>query len=133
MGSKGLNLISGMTNTSGGGGGGGGSQETIVEVATATMTQNVADNTIYNAGELTDLTFTLPSTVGHGFLCQLNFTSGTTATQLTAPVGIAWDGDDIDGNGVFVPATSTRYVVMLYSDGVMVRGIVNGVAVTINP
>lgn len=108
-------------------GSGGSSKTIIVEVTDSTLTQELAGNTIYDCGELTDLTITLPATINADWACQVNFTSGTTPTALTAPNTIKWKGDDLTG-GVFVPVASKRYAVLFFTDGVNVRGIVQAVA-----
>lgn len=99
----------------------------IVNVSASTLTQELANNTIYDCGELTDLTITLPATINADWACQVNFTSGTTPTALTAPNTIKWKGDDLTA-GVFVPVASKRYAVLFFTDGVNVRGIVQAVA-----
>lgn len=100
---------------------------TISTVSAATLTQELAGNTIYDCGELTDLTITLPATINADWACQVNFTSGTTPTALTAPNTIKWKGDDLTA-GVFVPVASKRYAVLFFTDGTNVRGIVQAVA-----
>lgn len=104
----------------------------IIRRYSSTLDQQMADNTIYNAGELSALTITLPDLIDAGFISQVNFTSGSTATQLTAPNTIVWTGDDLD-DGVFVPAANRRYVVMFHSDGENVRGIVQGIDIIVTP
>lgn len=99
---------------------------TVVDVEDADAAITPADNTIYNCGELTSLDLVLPEGYGIDFLAQINFSSGATATQLSDEGDINWLGDDIDGSGMFVPATSKRYVIMLYPDGVDMRGVVIG-------
>ena len=97
----------------------------ITNVSASTLTQEMADNYIYNAGELSALTIILPVSVNADYISEVDFTSGTTATTLTAPNTIKWAGDDLTST-VFVPAASKRYIVMLYSDGINVRGVVQG-------
>ena len=99
---------------------------TVVEVEDADAAITPADNTIYNCGELTSLDLVLPEGYGVDYLAQINFSSGATATQLSDEGDINWLGDDIDASGMFVPATSKRYVIMLYPDGVDMRGVVSG-------
>ena len=99
---------------------------TVVDVEDADAAITPADNTIYNCGELTSLDLVLPEGYGIDFLAQINFSSGATATQLSDEGDINWLGDDIDASGMFVPATSKRYVIMLYPDGVDMRGVVSG-------
>ena len=96
---------------------------TVITISSATATQALADSTIYNCGAMTSLEITLPATVPAEFVSQFNFTSGTTPTSFTSPVGMKWLGDDCNGTA-FVPVASKRYMVMVASDGVSVRGIV---------
>lgn len=99
----------------------------ISDVTGTTLTQEFANNTIYNCSSLTALTITLPATLDIDWACQVNFTSGTTPTSLTAPNTIKWKGDDLTAD-VFVPVASKRYAVLFFYDGVNVRGIVQGIA-----
>lgn len=97
-------------------------KEEVVTVSASTLTQELADNTIYNAGTLTALTITFPATPTASYISQVNFSSGTTATALTAPVDVVWTGDDIVSD-VFVPDVSKRYSVLFFYDGVSMCGI----------
>ena len=97
----------------------------VVTVSESTLTQELANNTIYNAGELSSLIITFPATPTADYISQVNFTSGATPTALTAPVGTVWRGSDV--STVFVPAANTRYSVLFYYDGVNMRGLVQGV------
>ena len=97
----------------------------IVTVSTSTLTQELADNTIYNCGTLSALTVTYPATMDAGYLVQINFTSGATATTLSAPAGTVWRGSDVDSNG-FTPVANKRYSVLFFYDGTQVRGLVMG-------
>ena len=103
----------------------GGSQ--VITISDSTLTQELANDTIYDCGELTALTITVPATMDAKYISQVNFTSGATPTALTAPNTIKWKGDDLTG-GVFVPVASKRYAVLFFTDGVNVRGIVQAVA-----
>lgn len=100
---------------------------TLVTVSTTTLTQELASDTIYDCGELTNLTITFPATMDAKYISQVNFTSGTTPTALTAPNTIKWKGEDLTG-GVFVPVASKRYALLFFYDGTAVRGIVQSVA-----
>mgnify|MGYP007133744751 CR=1 FL=1 len=91
------------------------------------MIQELEDNTVYQASTLGSLTITLPNGVTPDYISQINFTSGNTATTLTAQNTIVWFGDDIT-NDVFVPTADKQYVVMFYYDGVNVRGAVQSYA-----
>lgn len=95
----------------------------VIELTTTSV--ELASDNIYNGAELASVTFTLPATVPVNFTAQLNFTSGATATVLTAPNTINFDGDDCSG-GVFTPVASKRYQVLIDSDGVNVNGYVIG-------
>lgn len=95
----------------------------VVTPTGSSVTQELADNTIYQASTLSSLTITLPNGLTPDYISQINFTSGSTATTLTAPNTIVWFGDDLTNN-VFVPTADKQYVVMFYYDGVNVRGAV---------
>ena len=103
---------------------------TITELAGATVTQALADNTEYRAGELTALTLTLPSSYGDTFESSIVFTSGATATNVTYPDGIKWSGMDIaDSDGVtgFAPIADQRYNISFWWDGLYTNAVVRGV------
>lgn len=97
---------------------------TIVTVSDSTLTQELANNTIYNCGELSALTITYPATIDADYLVQVNFTSGATPTTLSAPAGTVWRGSDV--SSTFTPVANKRYSVLFYYDGVQVRGLVMG-------
>jgi len=100
---------------------------TNIVALSATDSITLADNTIYNGGEQTALTIALPSTDTIGFLCEIDFSSGSTATTLTYPQsGITWLGDDISSN-VFVPTTGKRYTIICSYNGTGYVFIVKGV------
>lgn len=93
----------------------------VIELTTTSV--ELASDNIYNGAELASVTFTLPATISANFTAQVNFTSGTTATVLTAPNTVYFDGDDCAG-GVFTPAASKRYQVLITNDGVTTLGYV---------
>ena len=101
-------------------------EKATIQALSATDSITLADNTIYNGGEQTALTIALPATVDVSFLCEIDFTSGTTPSTLAYPNSIKWFGTDVSG-GVFVPATSTRYTLLFYFDGVQYVCIVKGI------
>ncbi len=95
----------------------------IVAISGTSVTQQLATETIYNCGELTELSITFPASPTVSYISQINFSSGVTPTALTAPVGIVWVGDDISSD-VFVPVANRRYCVLCFYDGTAMRGIV---------
>lgn len=95
----------------------------VVALTGTSVTQELADNTIYQASELASLTISIPNGITSDYISQINFESGSTATTLTAPNTIIWFGDDLTNN-VFVPAVNKQYVVIFYYDGTNVRSIV---------
>ena len=115
--------------------------DTVAEGTSATAVVSISSgdtvalesNTIYNGGELSSISLTFPTTLDNSFLCEIDFTSGSTATTLAyLPSGttIKWFGDDIQTeNNVksFVPETNKRYTIMFSYDGVNLRGVVSGV------
>lgn len=97
-----------------------------IQTLSATDSITLADNTIYNGGEQTALTIALPATVDVSFLCEIDFSSGATATTLSYPNTIIWIGDDVSSN-LFIPVASKRYTVIIAYDGVNYRATVKGV------
>lgn len=100
--------------------------QATIQTLSATDSITLADNTIYNGGEQTALTITLPATVNVSFLCEIDFTSGATPATLSYPNTIKWVGDDVSSN-VFVPVASKRYTIICAYDGVNYRATVKGV------
>jgi len=94
----------------------------LVNVSDTSLVQALEGDTIYNCGEMTSIEITFPGTASTGFISQLNFTSGTTPTAFTSPVGMKWLGDDV--STTFVPVASKRYAIMFFYDGTAYRGIV---------
>lgn len=101
-------------------------QKATVQTLSATDSITLADNTIYSGSEQTALTIALPATVDVSFICEIDFTSGTTATTLAYPNTIKWLGDDV-ANNIFIPAASKRYTIIVAYDGVNYRATVKGV------
>lgn len=102
---------------------------TTVDNATATIV--LTDNTIFNCTtSLTSLAFTLPTEDSVDFSCQVNFTSGSTAT--TAPTTtsgtIEWIGDNVNESNGFVPRANCKYTIVFYYDGTNYRGVVQGIS-----
>lgn len=95
----------------------------VVTLTGTSVTQELVDNTIYQGSELSSLTITIPTGITPVYISQINFTSGSTPTTLTAPNTIVWFGDDIT-NDVFVPVANKQYVAMFYYDGMNVRSII---------
>ena len=95
----------------------------ITTISSATVTQALANNYIYNCTvDMTSIEITLPATPTANFCAQLNFTSGSTPTAFTSPAGMVWLGDDV--STTFVPVANKRYAIMVFFDGVSTRGIV---------
>lgn len=101
--------------------------QSTIQTLSATDSITLSDNTIYNGGEQTALTIALPATDTVGFICEIDFTSGTTATTLSYPNTIKWIGDDV-ANNVFIPVASKRYTIICAYDGVNYRFTVKGMA-----
>lgn len=99
------------------------------EIYTVTrLTITLQDNSIFNFTDdaLATLSISVPETINADFACQVNFSSGTTATAFTAPDTIKWAGDDIV-SGAFVPVANKRYAILFYSDGSNLRAVSQGV------
>ena len=95
---------------------------TDVTISSATATQELEDSHIYNCGEMTSLEITLPNNTDVKYASQINFTSGSTPTSFTSPVGMVWLGDDV--STTFIPTANKRYAIMVFNDGTAIRGIV---------
>lgn len=103
----------------------------VVNVSDTDAEIALANNTIFNCGELDSLEITAPAAANldPAFISQVNFTSGNTATELTwVSTEPVWTGDDVDG-GVFVPDSNKRYTLLFYFDGVHLIGISKSVEI----
>ena len=79
-------------------------------------------------GDVTSMTLTLPSTTADDYISSIVFTSGATPTNLVYPDTIKMIGEGcIDG--VFTPAASKRYEVIVSYDGANIVGVVGGYAI----
>lgn len=105
----------------------GAESKTKIQELNATDSITLADNTIYNGGEQTALTIALPTSVDVSFLCEIDFSSGSTATTLTYPQSdVNWFGDDVSG-GLFVPVSGKRYTIICSYNGTSYNFVVKGV------
>lgn len=98
------------------------------QVYTPTVsTVDLQDNSIFNFTDdaLATLSISAPEIINADFACQVNFSSGTTATAFDAPDTIKWEGDDIVSDAL-VPPANKRYVLFFYSDGKNLRAISQG-------
>lgn len=101
--------------------------EATITALSATDSITLADNTIFNGSTQTSLTITLWSTPTVSSICEVVFSSGSTATTMSYPNTIQWLGDDVTSN-VFTPVASKRYTILFYYDGNSTIGVVKGVA-----
>lgn len=89
----------------------------VVTVSGATPTVSLANYTVYNAGTLTSLTITTPSSnIPTDFLAQINFTSGSTPTVINSPT-IDWIGDNVNEDIGFMPRANCNYSIIISYDG----------------
>lgn len=98
---------------------------TVTNIDETTPSIIVHDNEICNCGTVSSLEILYPALISASFTSQINFTSGSTPTTLIDSTTV-YSGDDTSG-GVFTPAASKRYMVMLTYDGLNYRGFVSGV------
>jgi hypothetical protein len=90
-----------------------------VEINTdATTSFELENNTEYRRSEIASLVLTLPESMPEEFVCQVCFTSGDAATEVTMPDGVKLVGDAVK-NGAFVPTSGYRYCLMFWFDGVV--------------
>lgn len=107
--------------------------KSTIQTLSATDSITLADNTIYNGGEQTSLTIALPATDTVGFICDVDFSSGNTATTLSYSLpDIFWAGTDVAYDAtaqkdIFTPVANKRYTIVFYYDGVNYNGRVGGV------
>ena len=102
------------------------SKEDKVVISTLETQTTLSHNNIFRAGEIASLSILIPTEINPDYISKFEFTSGSTATEFTAPTTIKWSGDDIVDNSL-VPTQNKRYSVFVYSDGEYIRGISQGV------
>ena len=99
-----------------------------IQTLSATDSITLADNYCYQGGEQTSLTIALPESATVGFVSQVSFLSGNTATAITYPsAGLVWHhrGDDVS-NGVFTPVANKVYIILFAYDGYQFIAFVEG-------
>ena len=100
---------------------------TLTNVSGTTPSVTLANNTIFTAtSTLTSLTLALPASNVNDFVCQINFTSGSTPTVIGG-AAIKWLGDNASETS-FVPRANCRYTIVFYYDGTNYRGMIQGVS-----
>lgn len=105
----------------------GGVEPTIVTVQGNTFNDVLTHNTIFNASTLTSLGGTFPNNINVGFVCQFDFTSGSTPTTINLS-NVIWTGDNANATS-FVPRANCRYTIMFYYDGLNIRGFISGTSI----
>ena len=84
--------------------------------STVTDTENASEtlvkNFIFNFGERTAITITLPATVNNDYIAGFTFVSGATPTSLTIPTEIKFSGVDCF-DGSFTPTANKTYQVII--------------------
>lgn len=96
-----------------------------IQALLATDSITLADNYCYQGGEQTSLTVAVPANPSVGFISQITFKSGSTATTFTETAGsIYWNprGDDVSFDGtlnqyVFVPDVNKVYTIIVHYNG----------------
>lgn len=105
---------------------------TTIQVLSATDSITLTDGYCYQGGEQTSLTIALPASATVGFVSQITFKSGSSATAFSAPqTGIVWNirGEDIDSaNNAFVPVANKVYTVLIGYDGYSFTALTGGYA-----
>ena len=100
----------------------------FIETPVDTSTVELVNNTIYNAGTITALNITMPSTPDNSFIAELDFTNNaTTPAVITPNVTVKWCGDDCDNSFAFNPIVNYRYTVIFTYNGVDFIATVRGV------
>lgn len=101
---------------------------TVIQALSATDSITLTDAVLYRGGEQTSLTIALPASATVGFVSQVSFLSGTTATAITYPsTGLVWHhrGDDVS-DGVFTPVANKVYMIVFVYDGYQFIAFVEG-------
>lgn len=98
--------------------------KTTISELTAQTT--LANNVIFRAGEISSVELLIPETIEDDFICEVDFTSGETATAFTMVDTVKWTGDDIT-DGAFVPVGNKRYNLIFWYDGVGLNAVSRGV------
>lgn len=101
---------------------------TTIQALSATDSITLTDSVLYQGGEQTSLTMSLPASATVGFVSQVSFLSGNTATAITYPsTGLVWHhrGDDVS-DGVFTPVANKVYMIMFVYDGYQFIAFVEG-------
>lgn len=98
--------------------------KTTISELTAQTT--LANNTIFRANETSSVELLIPETIEDDFICEVDFTSGSTATAFTMVDTVKWTGDDIT-DGSFVPVGNKRYNLIFWYDGVGLNAVSRGV------
>jgi len=98
---------------------------------TVTLTNTDIDITLYSytiyeaTNPLTSLKITLPENLDDEFIAQINFTSGSTRTDIL-PSEIEWIGDNVSETQGFIPRVNCNYSIIFYYTGTVVRGVIQG-------
>lgn len=101
---------------------------TVIQALSATDSITLTDAVLYQGGEQTSLTIALPASATVGFVSQVSFLSGNTATAITYPsTGLVWHhrGDDVS-DGVFTPVANKVYMILFVYDGYQFIAFVEG-------
>lgn len=101
---------------------------TVIQALSATDSITLTDAVLYQGGEQTSLTIALPASATVGFVSQVSFLSGNTATAITYPsTGLVWHhrGDDVS-DGVFTPVANKVYMIVFVYDGYQFIAFVEG-------
>lgn len=91
-------------------------ESTYEPKSTVTDTENASEtlvkNFIFNFGERTAITITLPAAVSNDYISGFTFVSGATPTSLTMPTEIKFSGVDCF-DGSFTPTANKTYQVII--------------------
>ena len=103
-------------------------QQATVTTISSNDSITLADNTCFKGGSISAFTITVPSTAIYPFVCEIDFTSPSTATTITYSGTIVWaEGSDDITSDVFVPVASKEYTIMIWNNGTSYCGIAKGV------
>ena len=103
----------------------------VIRSSDSVISLTLANNTILQCDTVTSVSVTLGNgSYTDGYVVDISFTSGTTATNWNVLTPL-FTGTDCEDN-VFVPQPSKRYNVTMFWDGAYIVGLVVGNEITIS-
>jgi hypothetical protein len=101
-----------------------GDNANTMQVSGNTPSITLDTNTVYNCTDtLTSLILNFPVATTD-FVCEVDFTTGNSFSEITPSQNISWFGVDVNEWGNFNPEPNTTYKIVIYFDGRQYRGLI---------